>query len=81
MPYDVKMFTAEYGEAVTGGTDDDEWFGYEKPGPDGLVWVSRGAWTDSFPEAEARAILLAKTFKNVRIVSRTTEVVGHVEGE
>lgn len=74
-----KTYYVEVGEHID-AKGEDAWI-YEEEGlpPDGMYWQQRGPNTDSFPEAEARSILLSKTYKNVRIMSREIEVIAYVE--
>lgn len=41
----------------------------------GIHWTRAGGYTDSLVEAEARATLAEKSYKNVRIVSVLTNVI------
>jgi len=74
-----KIFLVQVGEHMD-TTAFYEWDAEEAAqSPDGLYWSTRGPATDSFPEVEARALLLAKTYKHIRILAQETEIIGHVE--
>jgi hypothetical protein len=46
-----------------------------------ILWDRTGRLTESFYEAEAHAIIAAKTYKNVRIAESEISVVSYVGGE
>ncbi len=45
-----------------------------------LIWEREGPVTDSFFEAEARAIIKNKTYRNVRVVSNAIAVMQVIGG-